>query len=138
VGIDFVPAPCYTEFTTKQQLTKQQQPMKQLHSVKITYNVLVMADDDDDAYFVASDNIGAIVKDIKDPNIEVQDCIESEDDLDEDWDNAFPYGVNPQRLTCLEIVKQNNEIKVDDLSEEEKGLILSRLTTEQIRELLDL
>jgi hypothetical protein len=58
--------------------------------------------------------------------------------LDEDWDSAFPYGVNPERLTCLEIVKKINEIKVDDLSEEEKKLILSKLTTEQIRELLDL
>jgi len=110
--------------------------MKQLHSVKITYNVMVMADDGDDAYYVASGNLETIVKDIKDPNIEVQYYIESEDDLDENWYNALPYGVNPQRLTCLEIVKQNNEIKVDDLSEEEKGLILSRLTTEQIGELL--
>lgn len=116
-------------------LTKK---MKQLHSVQITYNVMVMADDDDDAYYVASNSLGAIAKDITDPNIEVQDCIECEEDLDEDWDNAFPYGVNPERLTCLEIVKKNNEIKVDDLSEEDKKLILSKLTTEQIRELLDL
>jgi hypothetical protein len=112
--------------------------MKKLYSVKITYDVIVMAVDFGDAYFVASENRDIIVNDDKNPNIEVQDCIEGVEDLDEDYDSAFPYGDNPKHLTCLEILRKKKEVTIDNLSEEEKGLILSRLTLEQIRELLDL
>lgn len=96
-----------------------------------------MADDFGDAYFVAYENRDIIVNNDKNPNIEVQDCIEGVEDLDEDLDSAFPYGDNPKYLTCLEILRKKKEVTIDNLSEKEKGLILSRLTAEQIRELLD-
>jgi|688.fasta_scaffold00953_96 hypothetical protein len=121
-----------------QQPNSNQQPMKELYSVKITYDVMVMADDFEDAHSVASKNREAIVNDDKNPSIEVQDCIEGEEYLDEDYDNTFLYGDNPKNLTCLEIVRKKKEVTIDNLSEEEKELILSRLTAEQIRELLDL
>jgi hypothetical protein len=58
--------------------------MKKLYSVKITYDVIVMADDFGDAHSVASKNRDIIVNNDKNPNIEVQDCIEGVEDLDED------------------------------------------------------
>jgi hypothetical protein len=56
--------------------------------------------------------------------------------LDEDYGNAFPYGDNPKNLTCLEILRKKKEVTIDNLSEEEKELILSKLSAEQIRILL--
>lgn len=74
-----------------------------LYKVKITYEVMVVAEDKDDAYFVTKKN----VKDMDEPfsDIEVVETIESVDQLPADWIGALPYGDNPYELFCDQILK---------------------------------
>lgn len=76
---------------------------RNLYKVKITYEVMVVAEDKDDAYFVTKKN----VKDMDEPfsDIEVVETIESVDQLPADWIGALPYGDNPYELFCDQILK---------------------------------
>ena len=76
---------------------------RNLYKVKITYEVMVVAEDKDDAYFVTKKN----VRDMDEPfsDIEVVETIESVDQLPADWIGALPYGDNPYELFCDQILK---------------------------------
>lgn len=76
---------------------------RNLYKVKITYEVMVVAEDKDDAFFVTKKNVKYMDEPFSD--IEVVEIIESVDQLPADWIGALPYGDNPYELCCDQILK---------------------------------
>ena len=109
-----------------------------LYKVQITYEAMVIAEDEDDAYFVARDNVRSIIE--EEYSIEVLEHIDSEDKLHSDWIGALPYGDNPDELTCNQILEAKNEDKkkemIESLSDEQKYQLLSTLTIADIVNLI--
>lgn len=111
-----------------------------LHRVKITYDVVVAAEDEDDAYFVARDK-AVVITSYEECSIESVKTIESLDELHPDWISALPYGGNnPDELTCYQILESKSETKkkelIESLSDEQKYQLLSTLTIADIVDLI--
>lgn len=111
-----------------------------LYKVKIIYEVMVAAEDYDDAYFVASENVKSITNNEVCHDIEVVETIESIGELSEDWIGVIPYGDNPDELNCYQILELESENKkkemIESLSDEQKYQLLSTLTITDIVNLI--
>ena len=106
-----------------------------IYKVKITYEVLVLAEDSEDAYYLTKENVEDIVDDQEYTNIEVVEQIES---VHSDWIGAIPYGDNPNAFTCDEILKNGDKKKelIESLSDEQKYQLLSTLPIVDIENLI--
>lgn len=107
-----------------------------LFDVLVHYNALVVADNYDDAYFKARDLVGEIVY-REEPEIEVVDEIEN---ITSEWSGTIPYGGDGV-MTCDQILAMTSEEKkeklIDEMSDEVKKRILSKMTLSDIVNLLN-
>lgn len=119
---------------------------QKLFRIKITYNVMVTAEEDecsawDNAYLQTKDELSYIVTGDNEPDIEVCEELTSLEQLDAEWDEAIPFGFNKGGLTCNEIIELQNESNkekvIENLTDEQKKEILSKMTLQEICDLLN-
>lgn len=111
--------------------------MKKLYSVEITFDLMVMSSDEDEAERVASKSIPRIVKEHPGPTINIVKEVKSEEELGPEFTGTIPYGVNPLRLTCNEILSQGDVLSsIKNLTELQKDKILSLLDSEHFFHLM--
>lgn len=107
-----------------------------LFDVLVHYNALVVADDYDDVYSKARDLVDEIVY-REEPEIEVVDEIEN---ITSEWSGTIPYGGDGV-MTCDQILAMTSEEKkeklIDEMSDEVKKRILSKMTLSDIVNLLN-
>ena len=114
--------------------------MTKLYEVEIVYNVLIAADDCEDAINIAREEEKVIVGNIDTTDFEICDYITKVSQLGIYWEDAIPYGYS-NGLTCKEILAENaeNEKKkyIESLTDEQKVQLLSTLTLSDIANLLN-
>lgn len=114
--------------------------MTKLYEVAIVYNVMIAADNVDDALIIARMKEKTIVNECELTEIEVVASITKQSQLDIGWEDVIPYG-NHNGLTCNQILAENdaNEKKkyIESLTDEQKVQLLSTLTLSDIANLLN-
>lgn len=107
-----------------------------LFDVHVHYNAIVVADDWDDAYFNAKEMLDSIIG-TEEPEIEVQEEIKK---LPSDWIGVVPYG-GDGTMTCDQILfmtdEERKEKVIENLTDEQKKEILSKMTLQEICDLLN-
>ena len=115
--------------------------MNKLYEVEIIYNVIIAADDCDDALYIASTTKNTIVNDSEPTDFEICDCITKVSELCDDWGDVVPYGNSNGGQTCKEILAENDENEkkkyIESLTDEQKVQLLSTLTLSDIANLLN-
>lgn len=114
--------------------------MTKLYEVAIVYNVMIAADDCNDAINIAKKKERSIVDYCNPIEFEVCGCITKVSQLGIDWEDEVPYG-NSNGRTCKQILAENdaNEKKkyIESLTDEQKVQLLSTLTLSDIANLLN-
>lgn len=118
---------------------------KKLFRFKITYDTMIAVEVDNilsasySAYRMANEELSVIVTD-DEPQIIVHEEITSVDQLGPEWDGAIPYGC-ADGMTCNEILGLQDESKkgevIENLTDEQKKEILSKMTLQEICDLLN-
>lgn len=111
-----------------------------LYEVAIVYNVVIAADDCDDAINIARTTKNYIVIECEPTDFEICDDITKQSQLSIDWEDEVPYG-NSNGRTCKEILAENDENEkkkyIESLTDEQKVQLLSTLTLSDIANLLN-
>ena len=114
--------------------------MTKLYAVAIIYDVMIAADNVNDALIIARMQEKTIVNECDPTDLEVCDYITKESQLGIDWEDVAPYG-NSNGLTCKQIIAEkdeNNKKKyIKSLTDEQKVQLLSTLTFSDIANLLN-
>ena len=98
---------------------------------------MVTASGEIEAEDIPSKSISRVVKEHPGPTINVIKEIKSEEELGPEFDKTIPYGVNPLKLTCNEILSQaDKSSSIKNLTELQKDKILSLLDSEQFFSLM--
>ena len=115
--------------------------MNKLYVVSIIYDVMIAADDCDDALNIAKKNEKTIVNECEAIDFEIADYITKGSQLSIDWEDAIPYGDNNGGQTCKQILAENDENEkkkyIESLTDEQKVQLLSTLTLSDIAKLLN-
>lgn len=119
---------------------------KKLFRVKITYDTMIAVEVDKlcpvyhSAYRMANEELSVIVTGDDEPEIDVREEITSIDQLGPEWDGAIPYGC-ADGMTCNQILGLQDESKkeevIENLTDEQKKEILSKMTLQEICDLLN-
>ena len=111
-----------------------------LYEVAIVYNVMIAADDCDDAINIAKKYEKTIVNSCEPTDFEICDYITKMSQLGIDWEDVVPYGYSNGR-TCKQILAENDENEkkkyIESLTDEQKVQLLSTLTLSDIANLLN-
>ena len=115
--------------------------MTKLYEVEIIYNVMIAADDCDDAINIARTTKNNIVNECEPTDFEICDYITKQSQLDIDWEDVVPYGNSNGGQTCKQILAENDENEkkkyIESLTDEQKVQLLSTLTLSDIANLLN-
>jgi Mg/Co/Ni transporter MgtE len=111
-----------------------------LYEVAITYNVMIAADDCNDAINIAKKYEKTIVNSCEPTDFEICDYITKMSQLVIGWEDVVPYGYSNGR-TCKQILAENDENEkkkyIESLTDEQKVQLLSTLTLSDIANLLN-
>ena len=111
-----------------------------LYEVAIVYNVMIAADDCDDAINIARTTKNYIFIECEPTDFEICGYITKQSQLGIGWEDVVPYGYSNGR-TCKQILAENdaNEKKkyIESLTDEQKVQLLSTLTLSDIANLLN-
>lgn len=112
-----------------------------LYEVTIVYNVMIAADNVDDAINFTKKLEKTIVNECEAIEFEVVGSITKQSQLDIDWEDGVPYGNNKNLMTCKQILAENDENEkkeyIESLTDEQKVQLLSTLTLSDIANLLN-
>ena len=115
--------------------------MNKLYAVSIIYDVMIAADDCDDAINIAKTTKNNIVNECEPTDFEICDYITKQSQLDIDWEDVVPYGNSNGGQTCKQILAENDENEkkkyIEYLTDEQKVQLLSTLTLSDIANLLN-
>ena len=115
--------------------------MTKLYEVAIVYNVMIAADDCDDAINIARTTKNNIVNECEPTDFEICGCLTKQSQLDIDWEDVVPYGNSNGGQTCKQILAENDENEkkkyIEYLTDEQKVQLLSTHTLSDIANLLN-
>ena len=115
--------------------------MTKLYEVAIVYNVMIAADNMDDAINFTKKLKKTIVNEYEATEFEVVDRITKQSQLGIGWEGGVPYGNNKNLMTCKQILAENDENEkkkyIESLTDEQKVQLLSTLTLSDIANLLN-
>lgn len=115
--------------------------MTHLYEVAIVYNVMIAADDCDDAINIARTTKNYIFIECEPTDFEICGYITKQSQLGIGWEGGVPYGNNKNRMTCSQILAENDENEkkkyIESLTDEQKVQLLSTLTLSDIANLLN-